>query len=219
MVTEPVPMNGAVKGKADDRISIKPLNEQTIIITIEGTAPLVIARFSAKAQQQMRAKQEAGSVAASKRDRKPRDFDADYEAAKHVSSEGWCGIHAAAFRNGAIDACRAAGFVMTKAKMAVFIEPDGFDAIDGAPLVRITGGDPECWVTSTRNETGVADLRARPLWRTWGAQVRVRFDADMFTTEDVVNLMHRVGKQVGVGEGRPFSKKSNGLGFGTFNVV
>lgn len=212
--------NGTTKARVEAPISIKPLNLETIEVQIEGTAPLVIARFSAKAAQKMKAKHEAGSTAASKRGaRDPRDFDDDYESAKHVSPEGWCGIHAAAFRNGAIDACRAGGFKMTMAKMALFIEPDGFDVVDGAPLVRITGGEPECWIATTRNETGVTDLRARPMWRTWGATVRIRFDADMFTTTDVVNLMNRVGAQVGVGEGRPFSKKSNGLGFGTFRLL
>ena len=33
------------------------------------------------------------------------------------------------------------------------------------------------------------------------------------------NLIARVGMQVGVGEGRPDSKQSAGLGFGLFDVV
>jgi hypothetical protein len=219
VLAESVRTNGMVKPGQEARVAISPLNMQTITLDIQGTAPLVIARFSEKAQQQMRTNQEAGSTARSKKDRKPRDFAADYEAAKHVSDEGWCGIHAAAFRNGSIDACRVAGMVMTRAKLAIFIEPDGFDIVDGAPLVRITGGKPECWIAATRNETGVADLRARPMWRTWGATVRIRFDADVFTLDDIVNLMNRVGQQVGIGEGRPNSKRSNGLGFGTFELV
>jgi hypothetical protein len=46
----------------------------------------------------------------------------------------------------------------------------------------------------------------------------VRFDADQFKASDVVNLLQRAGAQVGIGEGRPFSKSSNGLGYGTFDV-
>jgi hypothetical protein len=71
---------------------------------------------------------------------------------------------------------------------------------------------------ATRNATGVADIRVRPMWRKWALNVVLRFDADQFTTSDVVNLLSRAGEQVGIGEGRPFSKSSNGLGFGTFTV-
>jgi len=46
--------------------------------------------------------------------------------------------------------------------------------------------------------------------------VVVNFDADQFTVQDVTNLMQRVGMQVGIGEGRPDSRDSAGLGWGTF---
>lgn len=221
MIDNPLPptTNGKVDSAADRAVKIRPLNMHTVELHIEGTAPLVIARFSEKAKALIRAKHEAGGAARSKKSREARDFQVDYEAAMHVSNEGWHGIHAAAFRNAAIDACGAAGFVMTKARMGVFIEADGFDEIDGVPLVRITNGEPECWIAPTRNQTGVVDLRARPMWREWGATVRVRYDADMFALDDIVNLFHRVGQQVGVGEGRPKSKNSNGIGMGTFRLV
>jgi hypothetical protein len=47
----------------------------------------------------------------------------------------------------------------------------------------------------------------------------VRFDADQFTAQDVINLISRVGLQVGICEGRPDSKSSAGCGWGTFRVV
>ena len=69
-----------------------------------------------------------------------------------------------------------------------------------------------------RNATGVIDIRSRPLWREWSADVRIRFDRDQFTHQDVANLMARVGAQVGIGEGRPDSKDSAGIGFGLFEI-
>jgi hypothetical protein len=36
---------------------------------------------------------------------------------------------------------------------------------------------------------------------------------------DVVNLISRVGLQVGIGEGRPDSKQSAGLGYGLFEIL
>lgn len=198
---------------------ISPPDFRHLEINIRGTAPLVINRFSAKAMEMIRKRQEAGGASRSKRTTDPKDFQALFEGAKHVSEDGWEGIHAAAFRNGAISACRACGFKMTHAKLAFMVIADGFDRVDGAPLVRLTSGEAEQWIAPTRNATGVIDLRCRPLYRDWGAVLRVRYDAGMLTQDDVVNLIARVGLQVGIGEGRPDSKDSAGLGFGLFEIV
>lgn len=199
-------------------IRITAPNFQVLPMRIIGTAPYMQARFSEKAKQAMREKMEAGSTARKGANRTARDFDADYEAATHVSTEGWIGIPAAAFRNAAIDACRMAGFQMTRARMSVFVKAQGFDRLDATPLVRIEG-EPERTDMVVRNATGVPDIRIRPLWREWTATIAVSFDADQFTASDVANLFHRAGQQVGIGEGRPFSKDSNGLGFGLFAIT
>ena len=205
--------------KATATVVITPPDFRHLAVDIRGTTPLVVNRFSAKAMEIMRQTQEAGSTARSRKTREAKDFDALFEGAKHVSDDGWEGIHAAAFRNAAISACRACGFKMTHAKLAFMVIADGFDRVDGAPLVRLTEGVAEQWVAPTRNATGVIDLRCRPMYREWGATLRIRYDAGMLTDGDVVNLIARVGMQVGVGEGRPDSKQSAGLGFGLFDVV
>lgn len=208
----------ATKQATATPVVIKAPDIRTAVFTITGTAPYVQARFSAKAMQAMKAKMMAGSVARGKKVREARDFEDDYVQAMHKSGEGWCGIPAGAFRQAMISACRLVGFKMTLAKLSVFVEADGFDAIDGVPLIKIEGS-PERTDMAVRNQTGVADIRVRPMWRTWSAQVRVRYDADQFTAEDVANLMHRVGAQVGIGEGRPDSRESAGLGWGTFSLA
>lgn len=202
-----------------EAIAIAAPDFQHIKISICGTAPLVVNRFSHKAMQEMKETQEAGSTAKSKRKRDPKDFESLFEDAKHVSHDGWEGIHAAAFRNGAISACRAVGFKMTHAKLAFTVIADGFDRVDGAPLVRLTSGVAEQWVAPTRNQTGVIDLRSRPMYREWTADLVIRYDCGMLTAADVVNLIARVGMQVGIGEGRPDSKNSAGLGFGLFEII
>lgn len=200
-------------------LNISPPNMREFAITIIGMAPLMICRFSQKAMEAMMAKHKAGSTGKKGRVKEARDFEADFNGARHLSTDGWDGIHAAAFRNGMISACRLVGFKMTIAKMAVFITPDGFDVVDGVPLVRIIGETPKMSVMHTRNQTGVIDLRSRPRWDKWRCNLRVSYDADQFTATDVVNLLSRVGAQVGVGEGRPDSKSSAGMGFGTFRLA
>lgn len=197
-------------------VTIKPANIQTAVFNIKGTAPLVQARFSKKGELMM--KMAEGSTARSKKERKARDYEQEMRDAMHISTEGWQGLPAPAFRSGMISACRLVGFKMTLAKLSVFVEHDGIDAMDGQPLIKFEG-EPELNTMHTRNATGVVDVRARPMWKEWSASVRIRYDADQFTVTDVTNLMQRVGMQVGIGEGRPDSKSSAGLGWGTFAIV
>lgn len=199
-------------------VAISPPKIQQAVFKIIGTAPYVQARFSAKAMQAMKAKMMAGATAKGKKVREARDFDDDFKQAQHISTDGWIGIPAGAFRKGMISACRLVGFKMTLAKLSVFVEADGFDAVDGIPLIKLVAKKPEKVEMAVRNQTGVADIRVRPMWREWSATLRINFDADQFTMSDVTNLVNRVGMQVGIGEGRPDSRESAGLGWGTFKI-
>jgi hypothetical protein len=199
-------------------ITIAAPKFKTLTISIAGISPLMQLAFSEKARNMMMEKMAAGSTAKGKKVREARDFDEDMRQAQHRSVEGWVGIPASAFRNACIDACRMVGYKMTYAKMSIFIEADGYDKVDGQPLVQLIAGEPEQTAMSVRNATGVADIRIRPMWREWSVNLRVRFDEDQFSVSDVVNLLTRAGMQVGIGEGRPFSKQSNGMGYGMFDV-
>lgn len=199
-------------------VTIAPPKFERAAVRIRGLTPYLQNKFSQKARLQIEATQRAGSQAKKGRKREPRDFEADAEAAKHISVEGWCGIPAPGLRNAMISACRLVGFAMTRAKLSIFVEADGYDVDDHTPLVRIVG-EPEVHQSYARNESGVVDLRWRPIWQEWEATVRLRWDADQFSAADIVNLLARAGMQVGIGEGRPDSPNSNGLGFGTWEVL
>lgn len=183
---------------------------------IEGIAPLVVERFSKKAE--LMAKMQEGKSAGSKKTRTARDYERETEEARYRSDEGWEGMNAAAFRAGMISACRLVGFKMTLAKLSCFIEADGWDAVDSLPLIRIYGASNQ-YSAHTRNATGVVDVRVRPMYKKWAAKLRVKYDQDQFSTQDIFNLISRVGAQVGIGAGRPDSKASAGMGFGTFEIV
>lgn len=208
----------AAKPPKVQQLAIKPANLRTVILKIEGDSPLVVNRFSNKALEEIMAKHRAGSQSKKGKMREAKDFDASFEGARHISEEGWDGFAASSIRRAAISACRLTGFKMTIAKLSVFVKPDGFDKEDGSPLVRIIAGEPEKHVGHVRNKTGVVDVRIRPMWRKWKANLSVEFDADQFSVLDVVNLIDRAGRQVGIGEGRPDSKDSAGMGWGTFHV-
>lgn len=193
-------------------------NIRAVQFKIVGNAPYMQARFAEKAIHAMMGKMD-GSVTPAKRGaRDKRDFDADYRGAMHLSTEGWAGIPASSIRAAMISACRLVGFKMTLAKLSVFVKADGFDKVDGQPLIQLYG-EPERCDMPVRNATGVFDIRVRPMWRVWHAMPVIQFDADQFSVTDVANLLARVGMQVGLGEGRPDSRMSTGLGYGTFDVV
>jgi hypothetical protein len=200
-------------------ITITPPNMQIAQFTVVGTAPYLGNKFSKRALDEMKAKMEAGSTAKKGKKRDAKDFKAGYKEAIHESHQGWHGIPAPGFRNAMISACKMAGFQMTRAKCSIFVEPDGFDNTDDTPLVKITKGKPKYAEHFVRNASGVCDLRPRPRWdEGWECTVTIRFDADQFTLDDVANLLARAGIQVGIGAGRPDSKMSNGMGWGTFKI-
>lgn len=205
---------------------------------IEGSAPLVIHRFSAKTKEQMKQKMETGKAAGSRKNREAKATDDLYQDARYISKDGWDGFHAAAMRNAMISACRLVGFKMTLAKLSIFVECDGYDKDEPQiPLVRIIG-KPSKLVLSTRLavddfpnaipvkqedmarvETGQPYVTVRAAYHNWRAKVRIRWDEDQFTLADISNLLSRVGMQVGIGEGRPDSKNSAGMGWGLFLIA
>jgi hypothetical protein len=207
--------------KAEQEIAvIKPANIQEMTISIKGTSPLVQNKMSEK-QKRIMAEAMTTTIRKAKAAREARDYDREFKDAQHISEEGWIGIPCVAFRAALVDACRLTKTIsMVVAKMAIFVKADGLDKEDATPLVRIYSPEPpEMHMGLVRIQGDKADIRARPMWRRWGCKVTIRYDADMVTGEGVINLLDKAGKQVGVQEGRHFSKNSVGCGWGEFEVV
>lgn len=201
-----------------EKVIVSPPNFQTAKVTLIGKTPLVMNKMSSVNRQKIIEKQEAGSRSRKGTKLPPKDFDAIYKGAIHVAEEGWYGIPASALRTAMVDACRLVGFKMTVAKLSVFVEADGFDADDGQPLVKLTVGKPVRKDMAVKLADGSTDILARPFFHPWEAQPTLRWDADQFFAQDVINLLSRVGGQVGIGAGRPGSRFSCGMGWGTFEV-
>lgn len=199
-------------------LTISPPNFQSAKLQIVGTAPLVMNKMSSANRQKMMDDMMAGSRTRKGTKREPKNFDAVFKGAMHISEDGWHGIPASALRTAMVDACRLVGFKMTVAKLSVFVEADGIDIDDGQPLVKLTVGTPVRKDMAVKLANGSTDILARPFYHPWAAEPTLRWDADQFSAADVVNLLARVGGQVGIGAGRPGSKNSTGMGWGTFTV-
>jgi hypothetical protein len=202
----------------ESRVTISAPNFKVAEIKIVGTSPYVQLRFSEKAKQGLLTKMaEAQTKKGKKRD--PRVYEDEFKNAMYETKEGWRGIPSSAFRKAMVSACRLVGYKMTLAKLSVFVIEDGIDIHDGYPLTKIITGKPEMCQHAVRNATGVADVRTRAMWREWSAKLRIRYDADQFNQSDIANLVARVGEQVGIGEGRPDSRESCGMGWGLFKLA
>jgi hypothetical protein len=203
-------------------INIKPPNMGETIFKIVGTAPLVIHRFDEKTKREFELKVIGGSGPTGKKKHEATSLEDLCEAAKYVGeTDGvrWEGFNASAIRNAMISACRLVNFRMTLAKLSIFVVEDGRDVIDPLiPLVRIHG-DSRLSESIGRTSTDVAMLIVRPMYFPWEANLHMRFDADQFSLQDIMNLLLRVGEQVGICEGRPDSKASAGMGWGLFTIA
>jgi hypothetical protein len=192
---------------------------ETAVFECVGVAPLVIHRFSSKTKEQMKQKMETGKAASSKKTREAKDTNDLFNESRYISTEGWDGVHAGGFRNALIDACRLVNFKMTLAKCSIFIVQDGWDKQEPQiPLVRIYGKAVK-QEDMARVETGQPYVTVRAAYHDWRVKLQVRWDGDQFTLDDVSNLLARVGMQIGIGEGRPFSKNSAGMGWGLFALT
>lgn len=207
------------KPKGNDSVVINPPQFELVRIPIIGTSNYVMNAFSQEAKVMMENAQMLGSVdKPSRTKRPPKDFEAAYKGSMHVSTDGWHGIPVIAFRAAMVRASSLIGIEMTRAKMCMFVECDGYDS-QGQGLVKITHGRPEMFTAPVRNDNGSIDIRARARFAPgWRATVTLKFDAEFLSKSSIINLLERAGTQVGVGAGRPFSTKSVGQSWGTFAV-
>jgi len=54
-------------------------------------------------------------------------------------------------------------------------------------------------------------MRYRPMFPEWNAELRIKYDADVFSAQDIVNLLIEAGIRIGWGENRPEKGYSNGM--------
>ena len=118
-------------------------------------------------------------------------------------------------------ACSLEGLSFASGRTAnLSARADGFDQVEGTPLVRIAKGKP-------RDAIEVNEKFAHGLIYDagWEASVVVEFDGDIFKPEGIVALMLTAGSQVGLGALRPDShrfvrrKSEPSFAFGTFAVT
>lgn len=191
-------------------ITLKRIGRAMASIQIEGTAPLIVNKFSAKARQIMLDKQMGKTV-----QRQPKSPEELYEASLYPMSNERYGFPAVAFKAAVVDGVRyfkGSKLTMTGAKQMIFVKGEGADM-----LVPLTGM-PKMREDTVRNATGVADIRFRGEFWPWSATLEIVYVPSMIDVSSILALVDAAGMG-GVGEWRPASKESKTGSYGTWHVI
>jgi hypothetical protein len=179
-----------------------------VVIPIVGISPLIVHRFSEKAMKMIQDKQ-AGKAKNKKHE--IRNPEADYEGAKHISVLGWDGFPAAGFKAAMIRGAKAIGLVMKDTQTNFFIKAD----CEETQLVRIYG-ESRMRTDMVRVGMGAADVRYRPEYPQWNAELTIEFNSGSISIDQIYQLVKAAGYGCGIGEMRPEKGKFN---YGRFKLA
>jgi len=200
--------------KEDVGIELPPLDIRLMEVTVIGDSPLIVHAWSEKAKREMLEKQ----MKKAKQAKEAKDPRADFEASLYRLGDGF-GFPSIGFKAAAVTACTSvAGITKIAARQAFHILGEDIDvngAFEGTKarvnLVRIEGGDPSMREDMVRVGMGTADLRYRGEFADWHAKLLVRFNANVLSEAQILNIINVAGFAVGVGEWRPEKDGMNGM--------
>jgi len=201
--------------KKDAGIEIPKLDIRLMEITVVGDSPLIVHAWSHKAKAEMLAKQTKQARGA----KEAKDPRADFEASLYRLSDGGYGFPSVGFKSAAVTAITSvAGMTKVAARQAFHILGEDVDvkgAFEGTSsrhnLVRIYGGEPAMREDLVRVGMGTADLRYRGEFTDWHARLLVRYNANVLSEAQILNILNVSGFAVGVGEWRPERDGSCGM--------
>lgn len=190
----------------ETEVAIPAIETQRVTITLIGISPLVMNRFSPTAIKAIRDKQ-TGEATNKRGKKKP---DQLYEESIYRKEDGSLTFPASALKAVALGGVRhVEGLTIIASPGLFFIDEDSI----------VVEGKPEKFEAVVRNETGVCDLRYRAKFHEWSLTFSVDFDPNAITLAQLLHLYVQGGHRVGIGDGRPASKKNHNFAFGRFKVA
>jgi hypothetical protein len=204
---------GNIMAKNEQTVSIPKIDIRHFTIRLVGDSPLIVHKWSDKAKKEMLDKQ----MKKAKTGREAKDPWQDY-----VNSLYWLteqpanplqmeidfakfGFPAIGFKASAVSAGYRSG--ITKDKVSSY----GAFHIVG-DMVEIQG-KPEIREDMVRIQQ-TTDIRYRAEFKQWSAEITIRYNANVMSMEQIINLFNLGGFAVGVGEWRP----EKGGSFGMYHV-
>lgn len=194
--------------KTKTSVQILDFEIRQVSIPIVGISPLICHKFSEKAQRQITEKQAGAAKNKKHAIRVPED---DYNGARHISPLGWDGFPAAGFKAAMIRGAKIIGMEMKLTQQAFFINAD----CEETQLVRIHA-EPRMRTDMVRIGMGSADVRYRPEYIDWFAELNIEFNQGVLSLEQIYQLVKAAGYGCGIGEMRPEKGKFN---YGRFKLA
>lgn len=205
------------KEQTGREVIIPPVNKQMMELPLVGDTSLIPHAWSEKAKKQMLDKQ----MKKAKQGREAKDPERDYRESLYwldkkgiripvkkmdPAKHGMFGFPSIAFKAAAVRAATDVGLKMTDTRRAFHIQGE---------FVPIRYGKIKMREDMVRIGNGVADIRYRGEFVDWACTLLIRYNANLFSPEQIVNLFNTAGFGVGVGEWRA---ERTGA-FGLFHVA
>ena len=196
--------------KKQETVEIPAIDIVETKINIVGTSPLVIHKFSEKAKRMILEKQQKAAKSAGKDARNiwedvigacywltdpPKEYtQTAFE--KAVNAGAKFGFPTVGIKASIVSAAYRAGW--SKNKVSMF----GMFHIDGE-FIEIEGVKPELHEDVVTLQTGVTDLRFRPIFPTgWRSTLNIKYVPQLISIQQLVNAINFGGFSVGLGEHR-----------------
>ena len=217
--------------KKIETVEIKPIEMNTVEVTLIGDTPLIMHAWSEKAKRMMLEAQQGKAKGKKKEVKNPVDdfiqsmywldgmpdtAGKDEEECEELFTQAIqngarFGFPVTAFKQAAISAAYRMGW--TKDKMSLrgvfFIESDFGD------MAEIVSDTPEMREDMVKIGMGTADIRYRGEFKNWRTTFRIKYNVNgQYSLENILNILNAGGMVCGVGEWRP---ERDGQ-FGMFHV-
>ncbi len=174
---------------------------------VKGTEPLIVNKFSEKMQQMILDKQ----MKKASEGRVAKDPEELYKQSIYWFPDNKrTGFPAVGFKAAMTRAAKQLGLVMTDTRGKFHVVADENE------LVEIKGKH-EMRSDMVRLASGVADIRFRACYPEWHADIKIRYNENAISKDQLANLLRVAGFSCGIGEWRP--EKSNSGSYGLFDIV
>ena len=190
-------------------IHVEPLKRGSLALRIIGTTPLIQNRMSAKVKQMLL----VGSRKKTSSERlaiKHNPFDEYRDAIEHIDSKNTAvGLRVVAVKAGMCTAAVDTAGVTKAGTQRLLFMPGDFFELYGVPKIRMD-------VTRSADIGRTPDVRTRPIFEKWGAEVTIHYVIPQLSAQSVASLLVNAGMLCGVGDFR--QEKGKGA-FGSFRVL
>jgi hypothetical protein len=213
------PKAGSSTTVESNTLHIDRLAAETIIVPIVGTAPLIVHRFSEKRKRMM-----LEAMQGKDNPKQPKNPEEDFRGACYrlpQNGHARFGFPVVGFKAATVAAARFYRKVtMTQLRQCLFFSGEiGLeDRVALTEIQRLDKRDrsefPSMREDVVKNATGVADIRYRPEFWPWRAELKVTYVSNMLSRDSVLSLIDAGGMACGVGEWRP----ERGGVYGTYQI-